>query len=260
MSTTNPANDRNGVQVIRRAAQILRVLKDHPEGMSLSQIAERTSLARSTVHRLVAALEQELLVSSTSPNGGFRLGSALSSLAASADRNFALDFHPVLSKLSRDLNETVDVAVLENDHVRFVHQIGAAQRLRAVSAIGAIFPAYCTANGKALLALLPDEHVMKLLPEHLEKFTPNTITDRAEILRSLAEVRKTGIAFDREEHTMGICAVGIAVEDPGARPVAITVPLPASRFHGNEARLVKALKAAKVELEEIIRQSPGVPN
>lgn len=54
--------DRNGVQVIRRAAQILDALKDAPTGTSLSQIAARTGLARSTVHRLVGALEREQFV------------------------------------------------------------------------------------------------------------------------------------------------------------------------------------------------------
>jgi len=248
-------HDRSGVQVIRRAAQILESLKDAPEGLSLSQIAERTGLARSTVHRLVGALKDERFIVSASPNGRFRLGPVIASLAAATERNFVLDFHPYLAKLSQLVEETVDLAVLEHDHVRFLHQIPATQRLRAVSSVGAVFPAHCTANGKALLAELSTDHVTRLLPEQLDQLPPNTITDRTKLLEELERVRESGIAYDREEHTTGICAVGTAVADVEGRTVAITIPLPAQRFYGNEERTVKALLSFRREFERAQRKN-----
>ena len=68
--------DRNGVQVVHRAAAILRALRDETNGLTLSQIADRVGLARSTVYRLVAALEQERFVVAASSSRGFRLGPA----------------------------------------------------------------------------------------------------------------------------------------------------------------------------------------
>ena len=247
--------DRNGVQVIRRAAQILDALKDAPTGTSLSQIAARTGLARSTVHRLVGALEREQFVVPVSPNGRYRLGPAISALAAAAQRDFVLDFHPVMAKLSRDVKETVDLAVLEHDHVRFVHQIAAMQRLRAVSSVGAVFPAHCTANGKALLAELSNEQIRRLLPERLDELTPNTITDREQLIDELETVRESGVAFDREEHTLGIAAVGIAVVDSEGHAVAMTVPMPAQRFYGNENAIAKAILSATREFERSRRRA-----
>ena len=238
-------SDRNGVQVIRRAVEILKALKDEPEGASLSQIAGRTELARSTVHRLVTALEDEGFVVSASRNGRFRLGPAFASFAEAAELNFALDFHPLMAKMSRALNETVDLAVLEHDHARIVHQIAATRRLYAVSLVGAVFPTYCTACGKALLAEMSDEQVERLLTGHMEQFTPHTITGVDALLEELAEVRKTGIAYDREEHTIGICAVGTALADAAGRVVAVSVPIPAQRFDDGEAQAVKALRATR---------------
>ena len=125
--------------------------------MSLSQIAARTGLARSTVHRLVGALEGEHRGaglpewSLPARAGDLRAGGGC------RDGTSSSNSIPSWPSCSRDVKETVDLAVLEHDHVRFVHQIAAIQRLRAVSSVGAVFPAHSTANGKALLAELSDE-------------------------------------------------------------------------------------------------------
>jgi DNA-binding IclR family transcriptional regulator len=240
------------VQVIQRAAAILRALQGQPEGLSLSQIAARVGLARSTVHRIVSALEAESFVVAASPNGRFRLGPGLAALAASTSRELVVDVHPFLVRLSRETNETVDLAVLEHDHVLFVDHIAAPRRLRAVSAIGAIFPVHCTANGKALLATMPGETVDRLLPSRLESLTPNTITDRAQLLRELEDVRESSVAFDREEHTIGICAVGTTVRAADGRLAAVTVPLPAQRFYGHEASLVEPLLRIRDEINDAL--------
>ena len=168
--------ERNGVQVVHRTAAILNSLRGEPDGLSLSQIAERVGLARSTVHRLVAALEQERFVVAATSSRGFRLGPALASLAWATSNNVTALIHPFLIELSQELNETVDLAVLEHDHVLFVDQVpAAARRLRAVSAVGAVFPVHCTANGKALLAQLSDAEIERLLPARLEPLTPQTV-------------------------------------------------------------------------------------
>src|SRR4051794_4178766 len=177
--------ERTGVQVVHRTAAILTALRGEPDGLSLSQIAERVDLARSTVHRLVAALEQERFVVAASSSRGFRLGPALASLAWAASRDVMALIHPFLVLLSQELSETVDLAVLEHDRVLFVDQIAGPRRLRAASSVGALFPAHCTANGKALLAALPKDELERLLPARLERLTPHTITSRAKLLEEL---------------------------------------------------------------------------
>jgi DNA-binding IclR family transcriptional regulator len=251
--------DRGGVQVIERATRILRALKGQPAGLSLSEISAHVGLARSTVHRLVAALEAERLVIPASPNGRYRLGPTLTTLGLAAQRDIALEVHPFLVRLSQEVDETVDLAVLEREHVLFVDQVGAPHRLRAVSALGSTFPAYCTANGKALLAELSNDHVAMLLPKRLERLTPNTTTQRDRLLMELEEVRSTGVAYDREEHTIGICAVGTVIRDPHQQLAAITLPLPAQRFYGNEERLVTALlKSARQIKRSLV--AAGLPD
>ena len=140
------------MQVIARAAAILRALENQASGLSLGQIAQRVGLARSTVQRIVAALQAEKLVIAASPNGRVRLGPTIQRLAASVGADFVSVARPFLVKLSKELHETVDLATVRKDHLVFIDQVIGPQRLRTVSAVGEAFPLYCTANGKAYLA------------------------------------------------------------------------------------------------------------
>lgn len=261
MPTAADSNsDRSPVQVVGRVADILLALREEPNGLSLSEIAARVGLARSTVHRLISALEHDSFVVSASPSGGFRLGPFFGSLAVAASRHFTRAMHPDVASLSHELNETVDLAVLEHDKVLFVDQVAAdSRRLRAVSSIGAVFPAHCTANGKALLAGLTNTEIERLLPERLEQLTSHTITLRAQLLEELETVREAGVGYDREEHTEGICAVGVAIAPLNSPVAAISVPLPSQRFYGHEQRIADALLHVKARLERELGSHRELP-
>lgn len=228
-----------GVQVIARAAEILRLLQAHPSGISQAEIGERLGMARSTVSRILGALDDEGLVASRGPRGPYRLGPEIARMAATVRMGVVMDVHPFMEELSRELEETVDLSILDGDRVTFVDQVVSPHRLRAISAVGESFPLHCCANGKALLANLPPEHA---LPSRLARLTDNTITTPAALRRELDRVRADGVAYDREEHTEGVCAVG-AVLLIGEQLVAVSVPVPAQRFYRRESELAEALLA-----------------
>src|SRR5215469_5171489 len=168
--------DKSQVQVIARAAAILRVLEDEMDGLSLGQIAQRVNLARSTVQRIVGALAAEKFLIAASPNGRVRLGPTILRLAASARTDFVAIARPHLTQLSHELKETVDLSVVKHDHLVFIDQVVGSQRLRTVSAVGETFPLHCTANGKAYLATLDDTAIVKLIGSSYEQRTPRTLT------------------------------------------------------------------------------------
>jgi DNA-binding IclR family transcriptional regulator len=234
-----------GVQVIGRAAAILRALHGHPEGLSLSALARAVELPRSSVHRLTSALADEGLLEAASPGGRLRLGPEVQRLASGTRPELREELRPFLEILSATLGETVDCAVLEGDHMRFIDQIPGPHRLRAVSAVGATFPLHCTANGKAALAGIGHRRAAALLPARLKRFTPATITRRADLLARLEEIGPGGVAFDLEEHTPGICAAGIAVTEAAGRTAALSVPIPAQRFAGRERELQRRLAGVR---------------
>ena len=257
MSVNHAINDKSRVQVIARAATILRALEEENAGLSLGQIAQRVSLARSTVQRIVAALETEKLVIAATPNGRVRLGPTILRLAASVRSDFLALARPFLERLSEELHETVDLAMVRKDHLIFIDQVPGSQRLRAVSAVGETFPLTCTANGKAYLAQLSDAAVEKLVGRAYEARTRNTRTRLDALLAELAAVRRGGVAFDREEHTLGICAAGVALQDPLGNPVAISVPVPSQRFEDRRTLIAERLTATKRAMEAHMNSATG---
>ncbi len=213
---------RNKIQVIERASLILRCLEGEPQGLSLGQIAERAGLPRSTVQRIISTLDSEGFVSSVSPQGRVRLGPALMRMAATARMDITTVAHPYVESLSLELDETVDVAVLKGVNIIFVDQIVSPNhRLRAVSSIGAQYPAYSCASGKVILAQLDQETVQLVIDGGLKPFTENTITQGNALYRELERIRKEGIAYDHEEHTDGISAVAASIRDAYGNLAAI---------------------------------------
>lgn len=238
---------REGVQVIARAAGMLRQLAAEPRGLTLAQLVKRTGLPRSTCHRIVGALIEEGFVSA-SPSGHLRIGPSLIGLAVSSRRDLRHEVAPYLQRLSHEMLETVDLAVLDGGEVLFIDQYASRRTLRIVSEIGARFPLHCTANGKALLAQLPADELARAVPARLEAHTANTITDRDALLAELEQVRSTGLAIDHEEYSIGIAAVGTTVEDAMGSVAAITIVVPSSRFEGNEEVLGAALLSTRDEI------------
>ncbi|HEY4277812.1 MAG TPA: IclR family transcriptional regulator [Conexibacter sp.] len=246
-SPPRPAD--GAVNSVARAIAVLRALGDAPGDLTLGEISERSGVPRSSVHRIVQTLRQAGFVAASNGGGGVRLGPAVAELASLSRAQLTPLVRPHLEQLSRRLEEGASLAVLDGDEVRFLDQAITGQGLRAVSLVGARFPAHCTANGKALLAALPRPTLDALLPARLQRLTARTIASRGALLAELEEVRRAGVAFDREEHAEGICAVGRVVRDAAGNLAAVTVALPAARFYGREQELAAALTQATAQID-----------
>lgn len=243
-SDDDTASRGGGIQVIARAAAVLRALQHHPGGLSLGELARLLELPRSTVQRIVDALDQENLVIAASASRGVRLGPALLALAAATRFEVAEIARPTLLELSRATGETVDLSLVDGEKLVFVDQVISEQhRLRAESAVGIAFPLHCTANGKAMLAALDDETLARLKPKmKLQRHTPNTITTWSDLMDDLQAVRRSGIGADLEENSLGICALSMALTLPNGELAAISIPVPTPRFEQQRERLEEALK------------------
>ena len=247
---------RNGVQVLARAATILRLLAaDSSGGLTFSELVARSGLPRTTVHRIRGALEHEDFIFTDAATGRLHLGPGIMRLAM-AKRDLPTVVRPYLEQLARELNETVDLGVLDGMHVLFIAQHPAPQRsLMVVSQVGARFPAYCTANGKALLAQLPPDEIKHRLPKRLESPAKHTPVNRRDLFAELDIVRATGLAYDREEHHAGICGVGVAITDIDGSSASISVPMPAARFHEDPDTVTAALLRVRDEVQVALHNS-----
>ncbi len=246
--------DRGGIQVIARAASILHALEGEPDGLTLSDLATRTTLARSTVQRIVGALADEQMLISAGPRAGYTLGPALVRLAASANIETDRIARPVMLELSRALGETVDLSVLQGRVAMFVDQVIGSSRLVAISAVGESFPLHCTANGKALLSCVSAERRKSLLSGKLTRHTDKTLTVADAVEKDVQACLQSQLAWDLEEHAEGISAVGAAFIDPLGRDFAISVPTPSARFAKKRNDIGARVISAR---DEIVRLIPG---
>ncbi|MDE0346187.1 MAG: IclR family transcriptional regulator [Boseongicola sp.] len=229
-----------GIQVISRAAGILRLLGRETDGLSLGQIAKSVALPRSTVQRVVAALAVEGFISIEKGHGGIRLGPEILSLAQATASDMKDRLRPVMKRISEETGETVDLAVLDGNRMLFVDQIVGSQRLRAVSRIGETFPLTTTANGKAALACLPREHAERLIVAEVEGRGSNART-AGEILDEIERIKDGALARDENEHSDGICALGFAIKDSNGDIFALSTPVPSTRFQCRKDSLEKVL-------------------
>jgi DNA-binding IclR family transcriptional regulator len=156
---------------------------------------------------------------------------------------------PLMRRVNEAVGETVDCGVLEGDQVRVIDVIETHHQLRAVSDIGAVFPLYCTAKGKAILAELDEASFLRLIPSSFERYTGATILSRSHLIREIEEVRETGLAYDREEHASGICTVAIGAQDPFGAVFALSVPVPTQRFALLKGEIEQALLEVSAELK-----------
>ena len=239
--------------MIARAAEVLRALEGSDQGLSLGQLAKQLELPKSTVQRIVAALDRENFVIAATPQAGFRLGPALVRIARSVRCGLVDIARPFLEELAQRTGETVDLAVLKDSEAVFLDHIEGRQRLRAASATGVSFPLHCSANGKAMLSALSDPALAQIKKKlRLTRFTPNSLSSWKQLQAEIEKIRKTGIAYDLEEHMLGISAVGTPIIGPEGEIAAISVPTPSVRFCDTSRQLEAALKDCRAKLIERI--------
>ena len=184
--------------------------------------------------------------------GRYRLGPGIARLAQGASRELVHLLHPALDALSHQIGETTDLAEFQQTTVNFIDQVVAPNMLLAVSGVGRSFPLHSTCVGKAALAQLTPERARRLLPRTLPAFTPNTVTRRDELERQVAEARRTGYAWDNEEHTLGITAVATSFTTPGRTVVTLSIPMPTARAESHGPELVEALLATRDDMVALL--------
>jgi DNA-binding IclR family transcriptional regulator len=240
-------SEKSGIQVISRAASILRVLKETQSGLSLGRIAERVGLPRSTVQRITSALSTEGFVITDANGSGLRLGPELNALVGAAQYNIVEHCRLLLNELTQKTGETTDLAVMRGIGMVFLDQVPGTHRLTTVSKVGEVFPLTTTANGKACLAQLPEDEAIKLITN---EWTRNGVqTDVTVLMRELAEVRAKGLAYDLDEHSSGVSAIGFAFTDWSGELHAISVPVPSSRFESQRNVIEKALLETSANIQ-----------
>ncbi len=221
-----------GIQSVRRAASLLRAFGGGASELGVSELGRRLNLHKSTVSRLLATLESEGLLERAPGTEKYRLGPEIARLARQAGhlgdvREVARPFLVELAEITR---ETANLAVLDGDDVNNVDQVSGPHMVRVGNWVGRRTPLHCVANGKALLAFLPQAELERLTAGPLAAFTPFTVTEPAMLRSSLGQVRQQGYATALGEIEEGLNAIAAPIwGSTGAVVAALSVSGPAYR-------------------------------
>jgi IclR family pca regulon transcriptional regulator len=164
---------------------------------------------------------------------------------------------PWLDRLSEDLGESSSVSVLDGDEIVYVAR-AAQRKLMSIALMpGSRLPAFCTSMGRVLLAALPEPQAQALLTARpLCARTPMTVTDPAELMARLAEVRRDGHAFIDQEIELGLRSLAVPLLNTHGRVVAalnLGLPAVAGQTADLVARYLPRLQALQTELRGVLR-------
>ena len=218
---------------VTAAIKLLKAFTEDETEFGISGLAKRLGLAKSTIHRLATTLVADGLLEQDSQSGKYRLGIALFRLGALVRRRMDVsnEARPFLFDLRKKTNETVHLAILDGTEIMYVYYLESTQAIRMRSDLGGRKPAYCTAEGQAILAFGPSDVVDRVTRGGLRARTPQTITDAGKLAKALALVRQRGYAMDDEESEIGMRCIAAPIRNDGGEVVAaVGVAGPVSRL------------------------------
>ncbi|UGT63099.1 IclR family transcriptional regulator [Nocardia asteroides] len=240
---------RDNLSLLQRSALVLDAF---PGGtaLSLAEVAARTGLPRSTTHRVLTGLVELGWLART--GGGFELGLGLFELGERVGLKYRLRSAalPFMQDLYAVTGQTVHLAIRDGLDAVYVEKIHGHAALPLPSQIGGRLPLTCTAVGKALLAPERPEVRAAALAAPARSYTGNSITDPARLARELDAVRRTGVAVEREESTLGCCCLAAPVLQAGQPVAALSVSVPTGDFAPE--LLAPAVRTAALALGRVL--------
>jgi DNA-binding IclR family transcriptional regulator len=212
-----PRTTDGASSVLGRATELLRAFTDEDDAVPLAELARRTRLPRSTVHRIAGEMVSLRLLERTSD--GYRIGTALWELGELA---------PV--SLYEATGENVHLAVLDGHEALYIARVAGTRSIPTLTRMGGRLPLHTTGVGKALLASRDEAWLTRFFRSPLERETSFSVTDEQRLREQLLQARALGYATTRQEMTLGNISVAAALpETPGMAPAALGVVIHLAR-------------------------------
>jgi DNA-binding IclR family transcriptional regulator len=205
-----------GASLVGRVMAVLNCFGVGRTELTLTQIATRSGLPLSTVRRVTMELESggylERLV-----NKRYRVGIRLWEIGSIAPQQRGLReaAQPGMHDLYAATQENVQLVVVEGNEALCIEKISGSAATPTMTEVGGRLQLHATAVGKCLLAFSGTGLVRAVTEAGLSPHTEYTITEPARLARTLREVRRTGLAYSREEMTIGAVSVAAPVIGPG---------------------------------------------
>ena len=232
-ANSDPDPKDGGVQSVDRALLIIETLAEDDEGYRLTDLAVRTGLSPSTVHRLLTTLEKRRFVQFDRGESTWHIGAQSFAVGSTfvRRRNFVTQALPYLRKLRDQTRETANLAVVDDGAMVVLTRVESRELMRSVTKVGGRVPMVASGLGKALLATYSEQDVFAIIQRvGMPRLTSNSIVRAGELCKSLHDIRRQGYSVDDEEALIGLRCVSAVIYDDCSEPLAaISVSGKASR-------------------------------
>ena len=223
----------SSVQVLDRSLKLLELVAQ-ADGAALTDLADQSGMAPSTVHRLLTSLSQHGMVSHDGETGAWIIGVKAFEIGTAylRFRKLGTISRPFLKQLMEGCGETANIAIEDSGDVVFISQVESHAPMRAFFRPGRRGPIHASGIGKAILSTWQDSRIEALLAGRtLQHFTDKTRDTVPTLLEDIAKIRMRGWSIDDEEHTLGMRCVAAPIFDEYGEAIAgISVSGPAVRL------------------------------
>ncbi|MBA5689077.1 IclR family transcriptional regulator domain-containing protein [Rugamonas apoptosis] len=206
---------------LARGLAVVQAFSDSRKPQTIANISQKTGIPRAAVRRCLHTLRELGYVEAELNNFSLRPKVLTLGYSYLSSTPLTVSAQPYLNNISRTLNESSSLAVLEDDEVLYVARAATSRVMSVALNTGSRLPAYCTSLGRVLLAHLPaDELDQYLARTRLRPMTDNTVTSVKRLREILAGVRQAGYAVNDEELELGLRSIAVPVRGASGKVLA----------------------------------------
>jgi DNA-binding IclR family transcriptional regulator len=241
-----------------RVMNILELLADFPEGLTLSEIANHIGSSKSTVLPIVHTLAQRRFIFLNKKDRRYTIGIASYCVGSvyNAGKNAFAFIKNEMTRITGKTGEVCQMGVLDNGYVLYIAKVDSNEPIRIASFVGKRLPAYCTALGKAMLSSKTIGEIKRLYPDGLVSYTSRTITDFSVLEAQLEEIRLNGVAYENGEITDQIECFAAPIYAETGLLGAISVSAPSFRLtDAKKGMIFSALQESRTRIETYLKDN-----
>lgn len=253
-------NDPYIVQTLSNAIDLINVFETESEPLSISELAQKTGMNRTTLFRLLYTLKSKGFVEMDPHTGKYRLGFRIVQLSSLVLQRLSIRqmLRPHLERLRNTLNLTVHLVVMNDQKAIFIDKLEVADAIFMGSYVGWVAPMYCTASGKLLLSYQDDSFVSDYLEKVAFKaYTYKTLTEPSRLWQEVQTIRKQGYSVDDEEMVEGLTCYAAPVTDKERIVAAISVSGPTSRMTISREKILHELLSCSRTVSQELATAAG---
>ncbi len=241
------------IQSLLRAMEILEILKEASHQYTIAELASKSSLPPSTVHRILNTFCEKHYVIHDEHSHTYKLGPALISLGRAAGSSIRLQdaAMPILKNLASSTREDAYLVIQVGDKGLVLDKVDGPNHLKIVEEFGYEMDLHCGAIRKVLLAYQSEKYIHYYLDVVLERPEAFPTISRMALLQELKEIRRDGIAVSSGDYVHDAIGIGAPVfASDGTIAAGLGIIAPTSRASGyeREQRLAKLIRQSAREL------------